>query len=517
MSKINKKFFVTIMGIILAFSGSILSFQLMIRKYELSLAIITVIVSFFGFLYFFSKSYKYIFDKIKLKSFLSAIFSILGFIVFYNVFKLKGIPEKVLFKKYFFNPFKFRYFVISLPMYIYLGIYVFHKITDWLVNWFKSLDKYERKFYIITSIIFFVVILIIYNLTDWWFLQCNKIYSLDSGWNFRDSYGSITYTDVRHPFLNVYTFPMYSIVKTIFKFLVTGKMLTKVTAIVLQLIHTQFFIIMAIQLKRLTKNKIVPIVFLSSFSVLLFSLFFEKYQICIFLSFMYISEYCLNKKSNSALFIGSVGAMPTSGVLGVIELFRKEKIKEKIFRLLKLFNCGVVTTICMGRAYFIKYGIYEMKITKEQYANEIFTLKQKLIATTKMFHSTFVALPSYTVGKKFLWKHVLDNFQVLSLVIVLVTLLGFFVKRKEIFSKICLFWIAFSFVLFIILNWSVFETPLFSIYFAWAIIPMFVVGLDYIIKKLKFNRIVIYTIFLISISIVNICMLFDIYNFMMRW
>lgn len=514
---LNKKIIKIIVSIIFATMGSLLSFQLMIKKYELSLAIITIIISFFGFLYLLYKTKDYVLYKINKEKVISIIFSVLGGIVFYNVFKLKGIPEKHLFNNEIINPFKFRYYIFSFPMYVYLANYVFHKIRDWIIEWINSLDEYDKKFYIISSIILFIVILLAYNLTNWWFLQCNKIYSLDSGWNFTDSYGSIIYTDVRHPFLNIFTFPLYAIINTIFKYLVNGKLLIKVTAIVLQLIHTQFFIIMAIQLKRLTKNKIVPIVFLSSFSVLLFSIFFEKYQICIFLSFMYISEYCLKKKSNSTLLISSIGAMPTSGVLAFIELFKKENIKEKIFRILKIFNTAVVTTICMGRLYFIKYGINEMITAKELYANQIFTLKQKLVATTKMFHSTFVALPSYTVGRKFLWKHVLDNFQLISLIIIIITLLGVFIKRKEFFSKICLFWILFSFVLFVGLNWSVFETPLFSVYFAWAIIPMFVIGMDYLINKLKLNRIFIYTVFLLLITIVNVTMIFSIYNFMMRW
>ena len=82
--------------------------------------------------------------------------------------------------------------------------------------------------------------------------------------------------------------------------------------------------------------------------------------------------------------------------------------------------------------------------------------------------------------------------------------MGFCVNRKKMYSKIFISWTGFASILFFILNWSVHESPLFSIYFSWAVIPLLIMGIDYIIKKLRIKRIIIYIPLYIAMITINI-------------
>ena len=522
---LSNKYMKFIVGFLVSLSGAFLSFQLMIKRYDRDLILITMIISFFSFLYLYYKTINYVISNTK-KNYLLAIFlAILGAIVFYKVYQLKGIPAKKWFKKSRIQPMRLKYFYASIISYYYLALYVGFKIRDWVKRFIKSLTSYDKKVYIVSSIIWFFIIVIAYSITKNFYTYMDRVYSLDSGWNFNYSYKSIIYTDIRHPFLNVFTFPIYAIIDFIVSLFVQGNMAVRVDAIVMQIIHSQLFIIMAIQLRRITKNKVVPIVFLLSFSTLLFSLFFEKYQICIFLSFIYISDYFIYKKDNSTALICAAGCMPTSAYLGILELFKKYSIKDKIFNCLKIINVFIVTMICTGRLYFFKYGFTELKNTKEQYTIGDFTIKQKVISTTEMFHGVLVAPPSHIengenykynhmVGKFYTWNNVLDHFEIISIIIVLLCMIGLFIKRKDLFYRICFLWILLAIGLFVMFNWSIFESPLFSVYFSWAIIPLLVVGIDYIIKLFKFNHIAFYVILLSLITIINVSTLYDACKFL---
>lgn len=72
--------------------------------------------------------------------------------------------------------------------------------------------------------------------------------------------------------------------------------------------------------------------------------------------------------------------------------------------------------------------------------------------------------------------------------------LGFAIHWKERIYQISFAWMIYAWILFVPLNWSVIETPLFNLYFSWAILVLFIGGMDWIIQKLRFNRDFVYII-----------------------
>ena len=509
-----------ICGILFALSFSMLSFQLIIADYEKDIAIITILVSFCCSIYFWNKEYENISKFIKKNKVINAGYVALALIVWVKLYLIKGIELKI---KYDYlgaiNPFKIRYFSIAIISVIYLGIYLGNRIKDWIVNLYNSLEKWDKKIYLVFSILCFFIILIAYNFNQNWYLQYDKVYSIDSGWCFENIYPKPQYYDIRHPIISIYTFPMFAIVDTFVNILFEGELVKIAEAVILQYINIQILILIGLQIKLLTKNKMTFIMYMLSFPTMLYSLFFEKYQLCVFLLFMYVFTVCSNSNesdedNSKKFFISAVGSMPTSAFIGILELIRSDKLKNKIIRIAKIIVLSILVFICLGRGHVLKYGFSEMLFKKTTFANDNCSIVEKLISTTKMIQSSFIALPSFADETKYWWNNITESISLLSLFIIGIIIIGYIKNREKLFVKIATIWNLFAFILFVVLNWSVKESPLFSIYFSWSLIPLFVMGLDYIIEKLKLNRTVVYGIIFVLMIVINVTTIFDIQKFL---
>lgn len=156
---------------------------------------------------------------------------------------------------------------------------------------------------------------------------------------------------------------------------------------------------------------------------------------------------------------------------------------------------------------------------KGKFSKNTYTMQEKIVATTKVFQTSFIAIPSNTEVREnmYWWENLESKISITAIGIILVVAIGAIVKRKELFVKISAIWSLFAFGLFVVLNWSVKETPLFTIYFSWAIIPLFVIGMDFIIEKLKMKPKIIYGMIMIFMTVINVITMFDIQNYLTKF
>ena len=522
----NNKIMKIILAAIYAISQSMLSFQLLVKKDEIIFIIITVLVSLIVGFVFFYKTFNYVKDSYKSNKFAVFIFIILSVIIYSHFMdaQMYYVRPKII---EYYNIDIYKYFLISILCFIYLGIFIGYKVKDYTKFFYKNLDSWDKKVYVITSLISIVIILILYNISDIWYMQMDRVYSLDSKWVLQKIYASPLYYDVRHPFLQVFAYPLYSIINVVARIIIKGKINYIVTVIFLQIINVQFLILSALMIKKMANNKMVYILYMISMPTLLFSVFFEKYQICVFLLVCYVYMFIENKKERQEVLILGAGAMPTTAFIGISEIFGDKKIVNKIKNILLIAIKSVVLFITFGLAHLLKYGYEEITATTDNFGKVGYTLTQKLAAVLKMIEGSFIALKSKIVdaasagylsqrGKEaFIWDNVTSNISKISIIIFAIILLGILVKRKEVFTKIATSWLVFSFILFIGIGWSITESPLFSIYFSWAIIPLFVYGLDFIIDTLKLNKNVLYAIMFLTFFIINSTMIFSIIKFLL--
>lgn len=515
MNKKISKFLEIMCSIVFSISTVFLSCQLIVHEYEIDIVVLTVIVSLICSLYFFRKTFKEILICIKENKIINIIFIGLAIIVWLKLYLIKGVSSYETNQNYIINIFRLRFFLISLFSIMYLSIFLGNRITKYILEFYTSLDEWDKKVYVISSFILFVIIIIAYNFSSNWYLQYDKVYSLDSGWCFSNILPDPNYYDVRHPILSVFTFPVFAIIDTLIKILIPGNLCTTVEAVIFQYINIQLLIVTGIQIKKIINNKMFFIIYMVSFSTILYSIFFEKYVFCVFLLVLYVLSLCNRKDDKSFIsLILAFGVMPTSCFMGIMELINNNKLKQKIIRIMQI---GLVTFLiftCFGRGHMLKYGLYEVIYMKSSFSNQTFSIIEKIISTTKMIQSVFIALPSEIVNDIYLWDSLGNRISIVAFAIIAIIIIGIIKNRNEIFVKISTIWSMFAFVLFVILNWSVHESPLFNIYFSWSLIPLFVMGLDFVIEKFKLNRKYVYGTIILLMFIVNISTMISIQNYL---
>lgn len=474
--------------VIFAISTSYFSSLLIVKEKNIIFTIITMVVSLVTGGYIFFKTSKELVSNIKRNYGVAILFVLVSLIVCYKYNVAFWIGKKTL---------------ISTISICYIMTLVCYYIKDFIIKFYNRMNNWDKKAYFITSIIGIVVITILYSINEGWYLQYDKIYSLDSGWCFNKLFPRYNYYDIRHPLLSTITFPIYAILSTISDILFCGDNIL-IIAIMLQFINFQLLLITAMELKQIFNNKYIFIIYMLSFPILLYTVFFEKYQLCTFLVVTYVYNLILNKNTNKILIASSFGSMPTSAFIGIAEFLNKNTIKEKMLEVLKIIAITIVLFISLGRIHSFIYGLDELAATKDRYASCTYTLAQKVISTTKVFKSSIFALPSSFNNSKYLWDNLLGSVSIIGIIIFILCIIGFITNRQKRYSKILFSWVMFSFVLFVGLNWSIHESPLFSIYFSWAIIPMSILGIEYIMSKLKLNKKIIYTILCVFMLVINV-------------
>lgn len=501
----NNLFFKFIIIFILSLSNALMSTYLMIMEIKYLYIIITFIVSFLFSVYYIIKNYSKIVNLVENNGKWLCISSLLAFIIF-NELKLIG-ANTIGIVNSLLIPIKHIHFIV-LPSIIFITFLIVLNIKNWLIDFVNEMDKFEKKVYIITSAIFLFFIIFLYLRYPSFYLQYDNVYSMDSGWVYSSIMPNLYYYDIRHPLMSILSFPIYAIVNFIFS--------NTLKPIIFQFINVQLLIIIGLELKRMLKHNFVYILYIISFSTLLYSLFFEKYVLCTFLIVTYLYNIFVNNNNSNKMLVLSVGVLPTNIFICIAELFRNNKIKEKIINIIKIGFTALLILVVTGRIYCLFNGYDEAINMKDSFGGATYTLKEKVNSISNMVHGSLLYIPSNSNGETYLWNNILNNVSIIGIIILVIILAGLFNNIKNKLYIVFLISLLFSFVLFGYFNWSVYESPLFSIMFSWAIIPLLLYGIENIFNLIKINekhKNMIYISLCIIILIINIYGIVDICKF----
>ena len=511
---LNNKIFIRILIVLISFSISLLSLYLMIGKVTDILKYITLIVSFIFSYVYLSKNYRDIFKLIRNNKIYSIISLIFSMIIYYE---MMGIPLIDEVKYRFFNIEWFYYFIFPSLCLIFTIFFIL--IKDWFIKFFKKMDSFEKKAYLITSLITLVILMFTYYSTDYFYMQFDRVYSIDSGLVYNGYFPDPHYYGIKHPLTSLINFPMYAIINFIFS--------SNLKAVILQYINIQLLIFIGLELKRLTNSKWVYVLYMLSFSTMLYSLFFEKYVLIVFLLVTYLYNTYIEKKDGTNLLILTVGMMPTNIFIGITEFFKGRKFNDMSKYLTKLFLTTLLIFVVAGRIHCFPNGMSELAFERGS-GTPFFPMDKNINAATKMVTHSFIAIASdkefYNEGAFFLkfyrymWNDVEGNISYVGIGIILIILFGIvdIIKNKRKIYYSFLSGFIFSLLLFIVLTWDTKVSPLFSICFSWAIIPLFIFGIERIFNLFKINKNYnkyIYGILIIIMLFINIREIINIYEF----
>ena len=487
-----------ILAIFFAVSSALLSFYNMI-VYNKLLVLLTICCSFIVAFLFFLKTK----DK-QWKNFLNKpslfVFSLVIALIIAYEFNLEKALR--LYGTASINLFRIRYILMALPSLIYLLFYFFVKLKEMLVSFLDSLNDWDKKAWLYISLIVIGIILLIFTRSDIFYNSNDKIYSIDARYCLNEIFPRSDYYDIRHPLLSLITFPIYAVLKFISVILFPMQLQNVAIALLLQVVNVQCLILIGLMLKKmLNDSKFVFLIYICSYPTLLFFLFLEKYQICTFLLVLYI-YYAWKKVETSNCFVISSGVMPTSGFMILLEFFSNDNIKDAFKKIVKIIYKGVILIFISGRINILAYGISDIKYQLNYFGSNSLGITERIVSFFNMVVGSFLSLSS-TTGEVYIWNDLGSNFNWLFFGIILIVIVGFYKNRTLLIAKSSLLWLIFSFILIVLFNWSSHESPLFSIYFSWAIILLFSLGLKEIIKCFKLDEMKIKMPFIFALIIVN--------------
>lgn len=528
-----------IMAIFLAGSFALLSFYQLVY-YQRWFIIFTVVLSFLLSLYFVLKTYKENGEYIKSHSAISFVMILLAVLLVRAMYQAKGVPNlEVRFELLPFSFFCFQWWLWAIPALFYLLIWIWRKASRFFVDFWDGLDGENKRLYIVLTIVFSSIIPILYLVEPQWYLQYDQVYSIDSGYCYQRLFPQMTYYDIRHPALSVIAFPIWSIVECILRLFVPRQFLSILCVACVQLVNIQFLLIIGLMIGKLSKSKWIPLLYMASSPVLLFVMFFEKYQLCIFLLVIYVYQLCQRAKNTEVSLILATGAMATSIFIVLSEWFIREPIQAKSNKMnniaknkqkiennewhvkgkqfCRMIIFGIAFLISTGRIHLLNPMILlaEVQHTAQRFGLKSLSVTECLNSLTKMVHGSFLSLSSVSEAK-YIWSDIMGSVSLIGVFILVISIMGIIVNRRENFVKVCTVWLSFAFLLFTVFQWSVHESPLFSIYFSWAIIPLFQKGLQYMIDKFHWQERLVYVPLLLVMLVVNVLDIVNIGMFLKR-
>lgn len=471
-----------------AFSASfaLLSLCLLIR-YEIWTIAVTAVTAFAAALVFLCKTETAHIASLRLRpaaTVLCGFFSLMLVTAIHaerNSATMSDIPIPAGF-------FRYRIMIFTLPALFLLLLLGFRRAAAFCSEMRDLMDSADRKIYAILTAFTSAAILAVYLADSRFYLQYDQVYSLDSGYCFNNLFPRIGYYDIRHPLLSVVTFPLYSIVRRGVGALLPDSLAQPVCAAVLQIFNVQCMLCIGFLLKDITHSRATALLYFSSAPVFLFTVFFEKFQICTFLAVYYAYRLC--KDRNRELnFAAAAGGMTTSVILATGEFITCKPFSNKIRQLCRIAGVGIIFLICSGRAHLLNPAtlLGEIFAMTGNFAAKGQTLKACIRSFSNFTQSTLIALPSVS-GKTFTWMNITGRFSVFGIIVAGIMLLGLWTDRKNVFTRLCGIWFVAAPILFIVIRWSVDESPLFGLYFSWAFISLFQKGLRFIARKIHWNE-----------------------------
>ncbi len=486
--------------------------------------ILSLIIGFIVVIKFFDK----LFEKVNYKLlFLSFIIADIVLSIYYQ-FRLSDSLSFAFFK----IPNNFLPWLIigSFIFCITLIYFLIINLKKPVINFFKGLDEFERKFLIIFSILFFMISIFVCLKTSVFYyvdnIQWDLIYTTDSS----DIYKNETYLNVNSPYSDAGKQPLFGVFALPFGFVsfVLSKLLFFIpNSYPVCILTVQFILLLItiIMLEKLLKlddldKKGFCFLFLSLFSTLVFAFTLEQYIISLFYLVLVFYVYYNMKGNCNYTYISGATTLTTTGIL--LPFISKDKhVKNYLLSVLKCLLLFLVITIVFGQLSFITSFFETVLNNLDGFAGDKVLFIDRLKQYLNFVRGIFLTVPSKIVTadvSEFWYPQYLladvYNFSKFGILILILCLISVIVNRKNKMALISGFWVLYSFVILCLIGFGTQENGLilYSLYFSWAFIILLYLLFMQIVRKPLIRFIVCIIVFSLLLYI-NVPGLYDIINF----
>lgn len=412
--------------------------------------------------------------------------------------------------------------VISL-LYNYLG--------KKLKGVFSGISKAEY-------IIYGLIIALFFGFTTYAFLNsqvfyrtdhlCDIIYTSDSQMLVKDNvYMNLIHSenDIRQPLFAVFAAPFVGFgyaISLMFPFISCSTELFMNFIQIIMIFMANFILA---KLLRLSAYERVGFMILSSFTytTLLFTLMMEQYIVAYFWVIFFVYLYCEEKKADNLAVVAAGGTLLTSLILTpfVSESF---SVKNLNVNKAKSFIRDVERSAIVFALFFISFA--RLSITNNISTLMSFTGKCVSIPARVLQYLSFISdcfikpdaqlnltkveYPSWQLNDA-------TTVNIVGVIILLLAVLGFVTTRKNLLSQMSMCWVAFSFLVLVIIGWGSSENGmiLYALYFGWAFLVLIYQLILSIAKKLNIKAITIIfsTVVTVALAVINIFAIKDLLQF----
>lgn len=263
-------------------------------------------------------------------------------------------------------------------------------------------------------------------------------------------------------------------------------------------------------------SKILFLVLLNStYPVFIFSLTYEQYIFAVFWLILFIYAYIFFKDNHEYYFIGASGSMLTSGILFPLLSHSKKWLDwiKDVF-----INGGkfVIAAAIFGQLPVILNPIQDIQKQLNNWSGHELSLSEKFLQYIN-FVATCLIKPETKLNTQYLSYQLapVHELNYVGVALLVIALMGFLLNYQKIFARICISWVAFSFVLLCIIGWGTNENGLvlYTLYFSWAFLSLAYMAIESMVGKIPVVKYTIIGGIIVAILVINIPGILDLVQF----
>lgn len=391
--------------------------------------------------------------------------------------------------------------IISMYGIFILWINFLYFIVPILITFCKNLKKYEKIYFITFFLFFFSLIFYSFIKTNIFYLPTNDkacyfdiIFTADTGYQyFTNVFLNILAweNDIRQPLFGLFALPisiLAYILSYVFFFLEDSYALFLTILNIILIGITNILISRMLPLKK-EKEKLIFLIFYSSlYPTVLFIFILEQYVIAVFYLILFIYVFINKYIHDEVIFIGMVGTLITSCILG-INYFNLKNKKDSFIKIKKIIFIFISSIILVGYFNILLNSIYRIIYFYKTFGGEKILFSEKIRQYFSFILNCFIA-PSIVqiqniLGDISIKLNEIEKINTIGIIIFIACLVSFFFYKKNKFIQNCFIWILFSWILLGLIGWGTKENGLilYSHYFSWAFSSLIFLFLRKIIKK----------------------------------
>lgn len=358
----------------------------------------------------------------------------------------------------------------------------------------------------------------------------DTIYAMDSSALLRDEIydnnNTGLNTDIRHPFAQTAGTPMgivSRVVGQLFHFIPYAQEHALQIFTFLMIALSGVLVARLLTVKTKKVNVAIFVAYVCLYSTLIFTLPFEQYVPSVFFMILFVYAVLNGWSYKWTLFplLVSAGFIITSAAIGVLYLFNKEPIKQRIGKLVGAAVGYLLVVVATGKILTLFHANRQLG-NVDKFANGT-TLVEKLNQFTNFIATTLTKGYHETFFDGSFWKYrtaalAVEQVNLVGIIILILALIGLYAGRHKVLTWVAGFWATMAFVICVVIGWGSVnnEMALYSFYFGWAYFILVFFGIRWIlrlaVKSVEQRRNVI-VVLLLVLSLYNLIAFSDILRF----